>query len=480
MLVISMFACLVACESLEDTYSDYTGDGPINYPGKCLDLNVVSGWNRLTVTWKNSVDPSIERIRLTCEEGVTRVVDTILPYDAERCDIFGLADGNYAIKVFAENGEGQVSVSDVVYGRPYTYEHESVRGFTPGVMKHFFVKDNVVLFFSVWDENIAKFELNYTGKSDRLPKSLLLDSLMFAEEYYLVEDVDVSQPVKVVRQGLLTGCPDTILFEDYVLEHEALLQTDFRVEMTERYGETQFDSEFFNRTELELDYDLSSFEDVLYFSNLKKLILGKNRYHSTTSSVLQEMDKSLFCLSVAQELLGLEVVRYDSHYLPVGTEGITEAGDSELPQLEYVSSVGWTVENSLPDEVGNFSSEALFDNNPSTLWEANIGSYGRIFELTIDMKNAQRVNGVQITQGDVNGNMVNFLPILIEINVSADGQTWESPTNVVECTLGCSPGEITLVRFRQAYEGIRYVRLTVKDQLYGNNYGSLLGDVAVF
>lgn len=38
------------CESLEDTYKDYAGDGPIRYLVKCDDLDVKAGWNRLVVS----------------------------------------------------------------------------------------------------------------------------------------------------------------------------------------------------------------------------------------------------------------------------------------------------------------------------------------------------------------------------------------------------------------------------------------------
>ena len=35
------------CENLEETYSDYTGNGTIRYLGKCKDLSVSPGWQRL-------------------------------------------------------------------------------------------------------------------------------------------------------------------------------------------------------------------------------------------------------------------------------------------------------------------------------------------------------------------------------------------------------------------------------------------------
>ena len=34
---------LGGCESLEDTYKDYAGDGPIRYLVKCDDLDVKAG-----------------------------------------------------------------------------------------------------------------------------------------------------------------------------------------------------------------------------------------------------------------------------------------------------------------------------------------------------------------------------------------------------------------------------------------------------
>ena len=53
-----LFAMLVmvSCESLEDTYEDFAGNGPVRYLGKCTDLTIQPGWNRLQVRWTNSPD----------------------------------------------------------------------------------------------------------------------------------------------------------------------------------------------------------------------------------------------------------------------------------------------------------------------------------------------------------------------------------------------------------------------------------------
>ena len=64
---------IVSCESLEDTYKDYAGNGPIRYLGKCTDLTVRPGWNRLIVNWKNSPDPVIDKIKITwSKDGIVK------------------------------------------------------------------------------------------------------------------------------------------------------------------------------------------------------------------------------------------------------------------------------------------------------------------------------------------------------------------------------------------------------------------------
>ena len=53
-------------ESLEDTYSDFAGDGKIRYVAKCSDLDITAGWERLIVTWVNGTDATIDKIKVAC------------------------------------------------------------------------------------------------------------------------------------------------------------------------------------------------------------------------------------------------------------------------------------------------------------------------------------------------------------------------------------------------------------------------------
>ena len=48
--LVAAAALLVGCsESLEDTYSDYAGDGKIRYVAKCTEVHATPGWERLVL-----------------------------------------------------------------------------------------------------------------------------------------------------------------------------------------------------------------------------------------------------------------------------------------------------------------------------------------------------------------------------------------------------------------------------------------------
>ena len=62
---------MVGCgESLEDTYSDYAGDGKIRYVAKCTEVHATPGWERLLVEWINGTDATVDKIKVkwSCED----------------------------------------------------------------------------------------------------------------------------------------------------------------------------------------------------------------------------------------------------------------------------------------------------------------------------------------------------------------------------------------------------------------------------
>ena len=89
-----LISIISSCTSLEDTYKEYAGDGEIRYIGKCTDLAVSPGWNRLIVSWKNSVDPLISNVKVTWKEN-DNIKEILLDKDIEEYSIDDLEDKNY-------------------------------------------------------------------------------------------------------------------------------------------------------------------------------------------------------------------------------------------------------------------------------------------------------------------------------------------------------------------------------------------------
>lgn len=127
--IINLFAAaalLVGCgESLEDTYSDYAGDGKIRYVAKCTEVHATPGWERLLLEWINGTDATVDKIKViwSCEN----LGDTIfLPSTAESYELKNLKNGTYRFDICAVDGEGNESLMETTYGRPL---HEGTRDY---------------------------------------------------------------------------------------------------------------------------------------------------------------------------------------------------------------------------------------------------------------------------------------------------------------------------------------------------------------
>ena len=131
-----LFAMLVmvSCESLEDTYEDFAGNGPVRYLGKCTDLTI----RHIRITW--SKDAMVK------EELVDR--------ETSEYDITDLEDGSYEVTICAVDKNGNTSLESTDYGRPYTENHEMVQAFTRVISRHFFFQDRLILFFLGWEDNV--------------------------------------------------------------------------------------------------------------------------------------------------------------------------------------------------------------------------------------------------------------------------------------------------------------------------------------
>ena len=503
--IVIMGLLLGGCEDLEETYAGYAGDGAIRYVGRCSEISVNPGWERLIVRWKNSSDARVKNVKIVWTSD--QVKDSVL-LDPQKTEynIEKLEEGSYEVKVFGVDEEGNESLTTPVFGRPYSSNHEAILSFTRLIAKHYFVKNRLVCFFSTWSDEIESAILEYTKLGENKTSFLELDSDLVSKKIFLLKDlIDITKSVVLHRKGRVAGCEDLITFQDYELLHNRFFTTDFKQLVRGWTGVMEVSDEFIENTEvLEIDYTMTSLEDILNLPKLRKLVLGKNRFMDpeyigsyNLSSRLHDLDVSLFALDVANKFGGLTVECYGGQFLPkkdiyansifdvARTSYITSIDEpSAVPEKNYLSTVGWEI-SCVPVNDGGWDSfvKNLIDGDETSCWQPESSWNARIHEIMIDMKELKKVSGVKIVQKSFNPESDKMsgllLPGLLKIKISEDNVVWRDATYVEENIIGATAGESTILNFISVKD-VRYLKFVVNDQLYGSNYSVALAELAVF
>ena len=240
-------------------------------------------------------------------------------------------------------------------------------------------------------------------------------------------------------------------------------------------------------TELEIDYDMNSFEDIMNLPNLKTLILGKNRYLNPEelnlyedASQVSNLASSIFALNQVHEILDAKIQRYNKHYIPEGELSYIEnLANPQIPDnLNYLNSANWTYSCS-NNEHGE-GIKALFDENSTEGWQPTRHQTALTYEITVDMQAPRTINGVQITQQVITSNYKKCIAQKIQIKTSMDQRNWQDATYVIENRLGNTSGETTIINF-PIPQSARYLKFTVSDLAYNSFYYTVsLGKIKVF
>ncbi len=504
---------LVACsESLEETYSDYAGDGKIRYVAKCTDFHATPGWERLKLEWVNGTDATVDKIKVvwSCEDLRDSV---LLPNTATFYELKNLSNGTYRFDICAVDAAGNASLKETTYGRPYTKEHEIMLAFTRGVIKPYFLKNKLIFFSDQWNENIEEIKLQYKDTQGNT-QYYTFDKETSYSAFVTIDDVSMNpaDTVYVLRKGRLEDCPDLIEFDPLALNRTKNFSSGFVNAIERRYGystktqekEIEFLAFIEEVEELEFDYDIETFEDVLYCPNLKKLIFGKNRYQDVKFRYSTDMDhgklrtseeRSKLVLDKANEkdVLGLTIDVYTVWNYPYFENGLPymeERGDPELPVMEIIE----------PDALKTYSDgnkilcsptdayaalENLLDDDYQTAWETTPTSIPRTYNMQMELLEETEISGIKITQklyypmGD--RRTPYFMPSLITIQVSIDGAVWENVTYFDSNELGCGSGETTLLQFPERFRRVKYIKFTLRDgsDPVGNSMINL-GDIVLY
>ena len=515
--IISLFVAvllLTACnESLEDTYSDFAGDGKIRYVAKCTDVHTTPGWERLMVNWINGTDATIDKIKIvwSCEEYKDSV---LLPGASTSYELTNLTDGTYRFDVCAVDGAGNNSLVETTYGRPYTRQHEIMLAFTRGVIKSYFLKNKMIFFSDQWNENIVELKLKYKNTQGET-QYYTFDKETSYNTLVTISDVSMNpaDTISVLRKGKLEDCPDIIEFDPYVISRKKNYSAGFVNAIHRRYGyntETKEEEERFeefveNVEELEFDYDIETFEDILYCPNLEKLVFRKNRYlderyvtEYAKSNILGDKEKSRQVLDKANEsdVLGLTIDYYGrkGYFVPYFDQELpymAYMGYSQLPQMEVIGKDAFK-----EYEDGNqilcvpsdpyADLDYLLDNNSESAWITTSSGSIRYYELQMELLETTEIRGIKIAQpyyGQWGGNtgLVNFMPTTISIQTSADGITWKDVTFFENNELGRSSGEVTLLPMNEGSRMVRYIKIALRDQMDASGFCKVnLGDIILY
>ncbi len=486
-----LLLALGSCESLEDTYSDYSEGGALRYLGKCKDLKLTPGWKRLIVSWENHVDPMVDKIKVSwVADEIKR--DTILDKETTSLDIYNLENATYEVSVCSMDKNGKTSLPISDYMRPYTAEHENVLAFTKVVNKHFFIKNRLVLFFDNWQENVESALLKYTS-GGKIKELKLTEDFVSQNAYFLLPDeLDPNTSVLIERSGRLEGCDDLVVFDPYELAHGRVYTAAFRELIREKYGVTDITDEFVNSlTTLDIDYNIETFEDIMHFPALKTLRLGANRYMSDkylvsigADSEVEQLERSVFALKVANEINGLEIEHYNNLYFLEGEYPfVKEMGNPVVKDKEYLVADKWKYSWSASDPDDDLDIDVLFDRDSKGGWEVRRHMAPvTIHEIIVDLQEVKSLNGLKITQKDVTpgSKRHGILANSIKIKVSLDESLWENATYVENNKLGATSGEVTFIDF-PAQKKARYLKLIVEERPYGNTqYAVSLGKVRIY
>ena len=485
--ILSIVIAFAACESMEDTYSEYNSPKE-RYVGMCSDLKIEQGWNRFRLSWTNGVDSGVENIKVKWEDENGVADSVMLPADAKVYNTEPVfSNQSYKFIVTAVDNRNKESFPVEVYGKPFTTESTMVEMLKVVEKKFYFVGDQVILMLYSAGKDIYDAEITYTsGGEEKVQK---IEPQHFERGRMVIESVDAGTDVGIRGKMKITECIDEIPLDKYVLDrNKKNWSGGFIGNMRLQFDMLDIaDENLDTLTTLYVDYDINSLEDILYLPNLKKVVLGKKRMNPSSSyisnsyyvSKLVDLDASVFALRKMHELKGIEVDIYGNQFLIKDSLDFENLFTTNSPPIPTVPADvdNWELTINDPSYYGHenplddhpYALENMLGNTRSDWQSIQQKNEIRTHEITYDMKELKEVKGFQFYQS-TSYYAKNYLPKTVEIHVSEDGITWETAFYQATLNVGGIPGEVTIAKMREP-KTARYVKLIVRDvEATQNNY----------
>ncbi|MFV0289844.1 MAG: DUF4998 domain-containing protein [Mangrovibacterium sp.] len=535
-LFLFLAVAFTACESMDETFD--AGERARSV-GKCSDLNIETGWKRVKLSWTNNVDPAIEFIHLYGLQGADTVLNEMLPAGTTTFETeANLTSSSVQYSLVAIDLDGNRSLTTSLYARAYDYDSEQVTLWQTMRRAHYFVNDGssdrLLLFLydgytvsgtdTTWAVLDAK--IKYTLGSGELVERNL-DKGELSKSLIIIDGIDKTKDITLEKTMKLEECYDIISFDPVVLAKEGdkdfnNYSPDFLNNIKTRYDYATNDQAIAaldTLTTLYFDRDISSFENIMYMPNLKKVYLGYNRIMGSSYSrnatycakITDDIESSMLALETMFERRGVTVNAYGNHYdmlaYKATTEGkkfVTYSTGSRsyisadfLPTADQIGTLdeetasiagGWQLSTYASVDASG-SLKALIGGNLATnmfgvllLTYSDLGNFYwrpmmsadsvRSHEIVYDLLEEKDIKGFFFRQcSQTSEASTAMYPEAIEAYYSADGRVWNPIyDNFSSVYVGTSPAEVTFIEPVKEIKG-QYIKLVVSDKVStGGNY----------
>lgn len=494
-MLVVFCGVMSGCEDIEDTYKEYAGDGPMQYLNKIYDLEATPQWESMRLRWTLKLDAGRTDILVEWKDA-SQTYSQQIDKESESFLVEGLTENyDYEFNVYAIRVEdGKVvkkSLGDAVYARPFTSQSDELSLFTHVVIKQIKVADKKIFaLFDVWPDNLVSFKIGYFEKGLNEEKFFETDRVNNWPNglpYAIIgENVDFNKPVKVYRVGNIASFGNKILDLDPLTLHFELptFNSDFANELRPQIGiigEIKLE-DIKNVSSVNLNFNQTSLEDILYFPELTTVNLGKDRYlmagteGTTKSSLSSDVDRtiSLAALKLAHDMLGVNVYQYNKHYFDQLPDWFAGKNlQAQLPPLHFLDTSGWEITETPPEVVGAESGlqHLLLDN--TDYWFPTGASSLRTHVIEIDMHDFKRILGFKIVQANINDTYLKMTE-LVTIKLFDAAGSWIPAAFSEDLTIGNGKGEATLVYLDKdkTVKQASKIRLYISDNFYKSTYVS--------
>lgn len=483
-ILLLILSCLYSCQD-DDTYTDLIKEAQTRYVGKCKNVSVQKGWNRVKINWENSVDPTISKIFISWKSDSSKDSCFVSKDQTSFITPNNLEDKNYEVKICSMDSLGRKSLESSFYLKPFTKNDETINVLKIIEDKYFFIDNNLIIFLSKSDKLINEAKVKYTRNSQ--DQEYIITTEDFNTGYLVIEDINMDNKVTIESVMKLQECFDEIVFDPYELDKNTIsMRGDFIKNLKVTFDKLKIEDEFLASVEtLYFDCDITSLEDIMYLPNLKKIVIGNKTYldaayanpNSSFIHKLSDKEKSIFAINKMREYRDIEVEIYGDHYKISSLLGIEKKPYPSVPTINFFSEdemSNWKVNYNYP--LADISGDNfILDNDPSTIWKPQeIINDLRKHEIIIDMKSIKDLHGIFISQVD-NNRYQKYIPSSIELHLSENNSDWYTPFVSMNVELKYSPNCKNVLEF-SGIKKARYVKIILSDKVYTSNNYVVLGD----